>query len=87
MIDWDKEYILTDTYGKEQMRREAKKKKKKITPLAQLRRRCAKLKAENERLKELVDAKDELLVCYRLGKRPTEKLLLKLEKLKGQDNE
>ena len=41
------------------------------------------IKAENKRLKELVEAKDELLVCYRLGRRPTEKLMKKLDKLKA----
>ena len=40
------------------------------------------LQAENVRLTKLVDAKDSLLVCYRVGKRPSEKLLDTLEKLK-----
>ena len=39
--------------------------------------------AENKRLKELVEAKDELLVCYRLGRRHTEKLMKKLDRLKA----
>ena len=39
--------------------------------------------AENKRLKELLEAKDELLVCYRLGRRPTEKLMKKLDRLKA----
>ena len=39
------------------------------------------LQAKIARLKELLKAKDELLVCYRLGKRPSEKLLNKLQAL------
>jgi len=34
-----------------------------------------------DNLKKYLDAKDELLACYRLGKRPSETLLNKLEKL------
>jgi len=41
----------------------------------------AKLEAEKERLRELVKSKDELLVCYRIGKKPSEKLLDKLYRL------
>jgi len=33
-------------------------------------------------LRQLVEAKDELLVCYRVGKRPTEKLMRKLDALR-----
>ena len=43
--------------------------------------KIAKLKAEKERLRELVKSKDELLVCYRIGKKPSEKLLDKLYRL------
>jgi phage pi2 protein 07 len=54
------------------------------------------LQSENQKLWEQLKVKDErieaieqLLVCYRLGKRPTEKLFSKLEKtkqaLKGGD--
>ncbi len=35
---------------------------------------------ENTRFKKLIECKDKLLVCYRLGKRPSEKLLNDLEK-------
>ena len=44
-----------------------------------------RIESLEERLKkavELIDAKDELLVCYRIGKRPTEKLFAKLKTLK-----
>jgi len=33
-------------------------------------------------LRMLVEAKDELLVCYRVGKRPTEKVMRKLDALR-----
>lgn len=38
---------------------------------------------ENALLRDYVDAKDSLLACYRVGKRPTERLLKRLEKLKA----
>jgi hypothetical protein len=37
---------------------------------------------EQNAWKELAKARDELLVCYRLGKRPTEKLLTRIEHAK-----
>lgn len=36
---------------------------------------------ECDMLRELVKAKDEYIACYKTGKRPTEKLFAKLEKL------
>lgn len=36
--------------------------------------------AENKLLRELVKAKDDLLVCYRIGKRPSESLFKRLDK-------
>ena len=42
-----------------------------------------KLELENERLEELVKDKDELLVCYRIGKRPSERLIDKLNRLRN----
>ena len=39
----------------------------------------AALVAENAALRERVDALESLLVCYRVGKRPTEALLKKLD--------
>jgi len=33
-------------------------------------------------LRELVEAKDELLVCYRIGRRPSDRLLKRLDELK-----
>jgi len=38
------------------------------------------LRAEIERLKAHIKDKDTLLVCYRVGKRPSEKLLDRLAK-------
>lgn len=38
---------------------------------------------ENALLRDYVDAKDSLLACYRVGKRPAERLLKRLEKLKA----
>lgn len=46
-----------------------------------VRRYCRELGEENEKLREGINAKDELLICYRLGKRPSEKLFNKLDKL------
>ena len=42
---------------------------------------------ENARLKELVKIKNEFMVCFRLGKRPTEKLWARYEKVRLIDNE
>ena len=36
------------------------------------------------KLKELVRCLEDLLVCYRLGTRPKDKLLDKINKLKGE---
>lgn len=36
---------------------------------------------ERDMLRSLVQAKSELLACYRIGKRPSEKLLNTLERL------
>ena len=36
---------------------------------------------ERDLLRELIEAKDEYLVCYKIGKRPTEKLFKALERL------
>lgn len=44
--------------------------------------RYAKLEAENDLLRKYLKAKDELLVCYRIGKKPSEKTLDNLYKLK-----
>jgi len=41
-----------------------------------------KLKTENAMLVEALEIKEEFLVCYRLGKRPSEKLFDRLEKNK-----
>lgn len=38
---------------------------------------------ERDMLRQLVQAKNELLVCYRIGKRPSEKLLSTLERLQA----
>ena len=48
---------------------------------------CRNNDSEIDRLKELVDAQQELLACYRLCKRPSEKLMVKLQALKGEQNE
>jgi hypothetical protein len=37
-----------------------------------------------DKVKEMMDAKNELLVCYRLGRRPSEKLLDKLDKIQKE---
>jgi len=44
--------------------------------------RCDQLQADNKRLRERLDAVEELNVCYRLGRQPSEKLHRKLEKTK-----
>lgn len=41
----------------------------------------AGLAFERDMLRELVQAKSELLACYRIGKRPSERLLTTLERL------
>lgn len=41
-----------------------------------------KLKAENERLRKLVEARDKLLVAYRLGGRPSDKTLEDIRRLR-----
>lgn len=46
--------------------------------------KIAELEQENQRLRELVDAKNQLLVCYRIGKQPTEKLFDKLKRLEKE---
>jgi len=45
-------------------------------------RTIGNLRKDNKQLKLRVEALDELLVCYRVGKRPSEQLFAKLEKSK-----
>ena len=37
---------------------------------------------ENKKLRELASLRDELLICYRIGKSPTDKLLDRLKELR-----
>jgi len=37
-----------------------------------------------DKVKEMMDAKNELLACYRLGRHPSEKLLDKLDKIQKE---
>lgn len=37
---------------------------------------------ENSRLRELVDAQEELLACYRLGRQPSRQLMYRIDTLK-----
>jgi hypothetical protein len=45
---------------------------------------CHEAADEIDRLRSLVAAQDELLVCYRLGRAVTDSVLDRIGKLKGQ---